>query len=155
MEWPCFRLRGEIVQDMNRFVTPSTVTMNDPQTWFHTECAGIDTVWHLRPAHVSRAMEVMMDAALRDPDHTSFTVVVPRVGMKKWSRYFKHFLYKQVYAIQVEGLGEVHHWVLRFEPGDGRRAKTQGMVEAPEWDMDGGKEEGMEEDGGVEEWQND
>lgn len=151
MEWPCFRLRGEIVRDMNRFVTPSTVTMNDPQTWFHTECAGIDTVWHLRPAHVARAMEVMMDAALRDPDHTSFTVVVPRVGMKKWSRYFKHFLYKQIYAMQVEGLGEVHHWVLRFEPGDGRRAKTQGMVEAHEWDVDGGKEE-EEEDGGVEEW---
>ena len=44
--------------------------------------------------------------------------------MREWSRYFKHFRHKKVYAMQVEWLGEVHHWVLRYEPGDGRRPRV-------------------------------
>ena len=124
MEWPRFPLDDTVEKAVDRVVNTNTINMTDPQRWYSEECAGKDTYWHLRPCHVTQAMEVAMDAALREPDTTSFTMVIPRVGMRKWSRYFKHFRHKKVYAMQVEGLGEVHHWVLRYEPGDGRRPRV-------------------------------
>ena len=143
MEWPRFELDTEMREAVAKVVGSETIDMSEPRHWYDSECAGKDTYWHLRPCHVTHAMEVAMDAALREPDTTSFTMVIPRVGMRKWRRYFKHFRHKKVYAMQVEGLGEVHHWILRYEPGDGRRPREGVMGEKKD------KEEEAEE----EEWE--
>jgi hypothetical protein len=64
-------------------------------------------------------MAQLFEGQLRDCDGTAFTVVLPMVGLKSWSRYLKHFRWKEAHVVQVEGLGEVKHWLLRYEKGDG------------------------------------
>ena len=64
-------------------------------------------------------MEILLEAQLRMGETTAFTVVTPAVGMQEWRKYLKHFRRKEIHKVVVQGLGEVKHWLLRFEAGDG------------------------------------
>jgi site-specific DNA-cytosine methylase len=120
MDWPRFPLRGCSLGMVNALRTSGTVDASDPRVWGGGyDAAGKDTFCHLRPCHGAQAMAVLFEGQLRDCAGTSFTVVLPVVGLKAWSRYLKHFRHKEVVDVQVEGLGVVKHWVLRYEKGDG------------------------------------
>jgi hypothetical protein len=126
VDWPLFELPPHLLERVTAFSTPATIDMSDPAQWLSAgiDAAGQDTFWHLRPCHASFAMCIMLEAQLRLGRSTSFTVVVPQVGMSGWSRYLKHFRHKTVHEVHVEGLGSVRHWLLRFAPGDAFLPRT-------------------------------
>ena len=120
MDWPRFELNGAILELLAELKTAEADDVSDPKEWFGSaELAGRDTFLHLRPCHVSQALEALLDAQLREGSTTAFTVVAPMVGLQSWRKYLKHFRRKEVHKVKVPGLGEVKHWVLRFEAGDG------------------------------------
>jgi hypothetical protein len=127
LDWPTFELPCEFREIIASHSTPATINMSDPAQWLTTEVdiAGTDSYWHVRPCHASYAMCLMLDAQLRLGHTTSFTVVVPQVGVSGWSRYLKHFRHKSVHDVHVEGLGIVRHWLLRFEAGDAFLPRAQ------------------------------
>jgi hypothetical protein len=143
LDWPCFELNGDIEGAVAALRSVSTVDMSDPARWLlpDTEVAGQDTFWHLRPCHAVVAMEIMLEAQLRLGLSTSFTVVVPQVGVRAWSRFLKHFRHKKVFEVHVAGLGAVKHWLLRFEEGDAMLPRKQRTAE--------GQEVGEDEEMGV------
>lgn len=108
------------------------------------ELAGKDTFMHVRPAHATVAFELLTDAQLRLGSSTSFTVVVPMVGMRMWPKYLKHFRRREVHDVHVEGLGTVKHWLLRFEAGGALlpRSKRDGQAEEEEQEAEVKGEEG-------------
>ena len=90
------------------------------EDWYGAvELAGKDTYMHLRPCHVAPALGALLEAQLREGGSTSFTVVAPMVGLRGWRKYLKHFRRREVHKVWVPGLGEVKHWLLRYEGGDG------------------------------------
>jgi hypothetical protein len=145
VEWPTFELNGTILAALGGVTTGETVTASDPEQWFpQIELAGKDTFMHVRPAHATVAFELLMDAQLRLGSSTSFTVVVPMVGMRIWSKYLKHFRRREVHDVHVEGLGAVKHWFLRFEAGDALlpRSKRGDQAGEEEQEVEVGEEEG-------------
>ena len=119
-EWPVFELNGSIVEEVEKLKTNTVVDVSAPEQWYWgEELAGRDTYLHLRPSHVAPAMEILLEAQLRMGESTAFTVVTPAVGMQEWRKYLKHFRRKEIHKVVVQGLGEVKHWLLRFEAGDG------------------------------------
>ena len=120
VEWPVFGLNGSILDSLAVLNESHTQDGSDPLTWFPTmDIAGQDTLVHVRPCHVTHILEMLLDAQLRQPEDTAFTVIVPQVGMRTWSKYVKHFRRRESHEVHVEGLGKVKHWLLRFERGDG------------------------------------
>jgi hypothetical protein len=65
-------------------------------------------------------MDQLLAAQMVEPLHTAFSVVVPAVGVRAWSKYLKHFRQKREVAMHVNGLGIVRHWLLEYRAGDGR-----------------------------------
>jgi hypothetical protein len=132
MDWPCFALNGTIVAAMAALGVHDADDVSHPARWYGAaELAGRHTYLHLRPCHVAPALEALLDAQLREGSSTSFTVVAPMVGLQRWRKYLKHFRRKEVHKVTVPGLGEVKHWLLRFEAGDGllpRTARLQGAA---------------------------
>lgn len=125
MAWPRFDLPAEIQRKVQQYSGLGTVDMSDPADWAnHLDTAGKDTFWHLEPRHATHAFRWMLESQLREPADTSFTVVVPMIGVRNWARFLKHFR-QEKFAIHVEELGDVMHWLLRFEPGDGLRARAE------------------------------
>lgn len=119
LDWPRFSLGAELDTVLEEFVTARTLQCHDPAEWFpHQELAGRDSYAHLRPCHAGYHLERVLEAHLRLPHTTSATVVVPMVGLRSWAKFLKHFRRKEVHVVQVEGLGEVKHWLLRMEEGD-------------------------------------
>ena len=139
MAWPAFELSGPLGVQAHRYRdAPGVVDMSRPRNWMALhDVAGRDTYWHLRPRHVAKALERMLDAQLRQPKSTSFTVVVPVVNLIKWRKYLKHFRRKVELPVHVEGLGIVKHWLLRYEAGDGLRGKRP-LREEEKWNDDYG-----------------
>ena len=117
--WPVFHLSGDLqwwaACYRNR---ADVVDVSDPQRWAREDVAGQDTYWHLRPRHAAKTLGIMLEAQLRKPSSTAFTVVVPWVGDRKWRKYLKHFRRKRRVMLAVEGLGSVAHLILRYEKGD-------------------------------------
>ena len=106
-------------------MTAATRHVSEPGDWYwFEELAGSDSFLHLRPCHVAPALELLLEAQLRLGETTSFTVVAPAVGMQEWRKYLKHFRRKEIHKVAVPGLGEVKHWLLRFEAGDGLLPRT-------------------------------
>lgn len=125
-DWPLFELNGSIVLEIEQLRVDRTVDASAPALWYdEVELAGKDSFLHLRPCHVSGALEGLLEAQLRRAD-TSFTVIAPAVGTREWSKYLKHFRRKEIHKVYVQGLGEVKHWLLRFEAGDGLLPRGQG-----------------------------
>jgi hypothetical protein len=126
LDWPTFPLSTELAAVVRALQGPTTVDMSDSTQWLSgsLDIAGRDTLWHLRPCHAAFAMGLMLEAQLRLGHTTSFTVVVPQVGVSGWSRYLKHFRRKEVHDVHVEGLGVVRHWLLRFAAGDAFLPRT-------------------------------
>ena len=126
VEWPVFELNGSIVAEVEQLRTDGVRDVSAPRQWFwNEELAGEDSYLHLRPSHVAPAMEVLLEAQLRLGETTAFTVVTPAVGMQEWRKYLKHFRRKEIHKVVVPGLGEVKHWLLRFEAGDGMLPRGQ------------------------------
>ena len=120
VEWPIFGLNGSIVEEVGKLKTSAIADVSAPEQWYWgEEMAGRDTYLHLRPSHVAPAMEILLEAQLRMGKTTAFTVVTPAVGMQEWRKYLKHFRRKEIHKVAVQGLGEVKHWLLRFEAGTG------------------------------------
>jgi hypothetical protein len=120
IEWPVFELNGSIVEEVQKLRTGTVQDVSAPEQWYcNEEIAGRDSYLHLRPCHVAPAMEILLEAQLRLGGSTAFTVVTPAVGLQDWRKYLKHFHRKEIYKVVVPGLGEVKHWLLRFEAGDG------------------------------------
>ena len=129
-------MNGEIGVLADQAKARCTVDASDPLQWHNLDFAGQDTYMHIRPAHVSAALERLMEGQLRLGSRTAFTVIVPAVGLRTWRKYLKHFRKRQLYPVEVPGIGTVKHWYLRYEAGDGLLPKKQ--TEA--------REEGMEEE---------
>ena len=120
VEWPVFNLNGTILESLAVLDEGHTQNGSNPCTWYPTMAlAGHDTLVHVRPCHATHILEMLLDAQLRLPEDTAFTVIVPQVGMRSWSKYIKHFKRRESHEVHVEGLGKVKHWLLRFERGDG------------------------------------
>ena len=120
IEWPVFELNGSIVEAIRAVNTSTVLDVSAPEQWYWgQELAGKDSYLHLQPRHVAPAMEILLEAQLRMGETTAFTVVTPAVGMQEWRKYLKHFRRKEIHKVVVQGLGEVKHWLLRFEAGDG------------------------------------
>ena len=121
LDWPRFELNGEIVEAIEGVRQAGTVDISDPNLWgTELDTAGQDTFCHARPCHAAIVMELLLEGQLRESTTTSFTVVIPcQIGMSIWSRFLRHFRHKQVFRVRVPGLGEMKHWFLRFEAGDG------------------------------------
>jgi hypothetical protein len=125
VEWPVFELNGTITGAVAGLLTSATRHVSEPGDWYwFEELAGSDSFLHLRPCHVAPALELLLEAQLRFGETTSFTVVAPAVGMREWRKYLKHFRRKEIHKVSVPGLGEVKHWLLRFEAGDGLLPRT-------------------------------
>ena len=121
LEWPIFELNGPIVEVL-ALLYPEGMTNTGlhAEDWYGAvELAGKDTYMHLRPCHVAPALGALLEAQLREGGSTSFTVVAPMVGLRGWRKYLKHFRRREVHKVWVPGLGEVKHWLLRYEGGDG------------------------------------
>jgi hypothetical protein len=69
------------------------------------------------------------------------------VGMRVWSKYLKHFRRREVHDVQVEGLGRVKHWFLRFEAGDALLPRGRAGQVPPEVDASVSEDEKTEEGG--------
>ena len=138
LDWPRFPLNGEIVQAIEEVRQEDTLDISDPATWStELDTAGRDTFCHARPCHAAIAMELLLEGQLREGRTTSFTMVVPfQMGMSSWSRFLRHFRTKRVFRVRVPGLGEMKHWFLRFERGDGLLPRGQ---------AEGSEREGSEE----------
>ena len=130
IEWPVFELNGSIVEEVRKLRTGQVQDVSAPAQWYWNEdVAGRDTYLHLRPSHVAQAMEILLEAQLRLGESTAFTVVTPAVGLQDWRKYLKHFRRKEIHKVVVQGLGEVKHWLLRFEAGDGLLPRGPGNDE--------------------------
>ena len=79
-------------------------------------------------------MDQLLGAQLVEPLKTEFSIVVPAVGVKAWSKYLKHIRQKREVAMHVEGLGVVRHWLLEYRAGDGRLRRGE-AVEIPTEDF--------------------
>ena len=125
MSWPAFELNGALGEQAQKYKSaPGVVDMSRPRDWMKLlDVAGRDTYWHLRPRQVAKTLERVLDAQLRRPHDTAFTVVVPLVNVIAWRKYLKHFRRKIELPVDVPGLGVVKHWLLRYEPGDGLLGK--------------------------------
>ena len=104
--------------------------MSEVGEWARVDPAGKDTYWHLRPRHVTKVLGLLLDAQLREPTTTAFTVVTPWVNNRKWRKYLKHFRRKRTVKVAVEGLGMVAHLVMRYEAGDGMQGKCPRVSKA-------------------------
>lgn len=136
LDWPRFELNGEAAEEVGKWVSEVTVDASDPGKWTPSlDLGGRDSFVHARPAHAPRAFAMLLEAQLRHPTTTSFTVVVPQIGVRGWSKYLKHFRHKRECEVHVSGLGYVKHWVLRYEAGDGLRERNGGVEEEEEEDM--------------------
>jgi hypothetical protein len=126
-------LEGSILETIEELHETHTQDISDPKCWKATlALGGEDTYVHVRLVHMAYIVELLLDAQLRQPQ-TAFTVVVPQVGMRLWSKYLKHFRRKETHEVHVTGLGLVKHWLLRFEAGDGllpRKANSETETEA-------------------------
>ena len=141
MEWPLFRLNGAVLEAVQSLVTAETQDWSEPQSWCSGDAAGRDTYMHLRPAYVAEGIALLLDAQLREGATTSFTVVAPMVGLRRWRKYLKHFRRREEHRMRVEGLGEVKHWVLRFEAGDALLPRGRSEEEEEEGEDDESGEE--------------
>jgi hypothetical protein len=137
VEWPVFHLNGTILESLAILDEGHTQDGSDPYTWFPTMAiAGHDTLVHVRPCHATHILEMLLDAQLRQPEDTAFTVIVPQVGMRTWSKYIKHFKRRESHEVHVEGLGKVKHWLLRFEQGDGLLPRgLEGQAAVANWEV--------------------
>ena len=125
-EWPKFALNGSIVEALAEWADTGVQRLETVDEWYRTaQLRGQDSHLHLRPCHVAPALERLLEAQLLEPATTAFTVVAPMVGLHKWRKYLKHFRRKEVHKVVVQGLGEVKHWLLRFEAGDGLLPRKQ------------------------------
>lgn len=124
--WPCFHLHGELKTSAQWYrARPGVLDMSDCSAWADMgEVAGRDTYWHLRPRHVATVLRWLLDAQLRRPATTAFTVVVPLVNQRTWRKYLKHFRRQKRFLLDVPGVGRVAHWLLRYEAGDALLGKT-------------------------------
>ena len=68
----------------------------------------------------------LLDAQLRMPADTAFTVVLAQANARAWRRAAKHFRSKTRVKVHVPGLGMVWHVVLRYERGDALLGKVAG-----------------------------
>ena len=129
--WPVFDLgQGEMAQHIQCYRDRSQVDMTDVGSWHQHDVAGQDSFWHLRPRHVHKALQTMLEAQLRQPETTAFTAVMPLVNMRTWRKYVKHFRRKKVFEVEVAGLAApVKHILLRCERGDSLRGKTPPTTE--------------------------
>ena len=137
--WPAFDLgKGVEVDLAKRYLDASDKDMSVVEHWHLHDVAGMDTFWHLRPRHVHKALQQLLEAQLRQPETTAFTVVVPLVNMRTWRKYVKHFRRKRVFDVMVEGLAApVKHILLRCEAGDSLRGKAP-LLEEELWADSGG-----------------
>ena len=120
VDWPCFKLNGSILESISEVRSAGTLDGSPAGTWDgRVDWAGRDVFCHVRPCHAQYVLGRLLEAQLRRGTSTSFTVVVPQVGMRAWSKFLKHFRRREVHNVLVPGLGPVKHWFLRFEPGDG------------------------------------
>ena len=119
LEWPCFELEGEVKIWADTERGESKQAYSSPAGW-DGMYEGKKTFWHLRPRHFEDAMDQLLAAQMVEPLHTAFSVVVPAVGVRAWSKYLKHFRQKREVAMHVNGLGIVRHWLLEYRAGDGR-----------------------------------
>ena len=134
--WPAFRLSGEIEWWLSQYrQRPGVVVMSDVADWAWVDPAGQDTYWHLRPRHVAKVLALLLDAQLREPATTAFTVVAPWVNNRKWRKYLKHFRRKRTVKVAVKGLGNVAHLVMRYEAGDGLLGKCS-RVSKSDWEQE-------------------
>lgn len=148
VEWPRFALQGELARISATARRNSTQDASDPHDWIRQEFSGEDTYLHLRPAHVASALERLMEAQLRDGANTAFTVITPAVGLRAWKKYMKHFRKKTLVPLEVVGLGDVKHWVLRYERGDGLLPRAYSACEPQAENGDGEEEDA----GGWQQW---
>jgi len=136
--WPTFPLQGGLrVAAEAHKQGPGVVDCTDPKCWHEVDAAGKDTYWHVAPRHARVVLGWLLDAQLREPATTAFTVVVPLAAVRSWRRAAKHFRRRQRFCVEVPGLGGVWHMLLRYEAGDGLRGKPGG-VDRQEWDEDVG-----------------
>ena len=134
--WPAFRLSGEMEWWAGQYKQrPGAVVMSDVADWARVNPAGQDTYWHLRPRHVAKVLALLLDAQLREPATTAFTVVAPWVNNRKWRKYLKHFRRKRTVKVAVKGLGNVAHLVMRYEAGDGLLGKCS-RVSKSDWEQE-------------------
>ena len=144
--WPTFALAGEAKWFAIQYRARSNVMhMSSVADWARSDVAGHDSYWHLRPRHVAKAMAMVMDAQLRQPVTTSFTLIMPWVNDRTWRKYLKHFRRQRRIVMQVEGLGPVVHLMVRYEAGDGMLGKVP-RVQKREWEMELGWCDGVLED---------
>jgi hypothetical protein len=89
--WPAFPLEGQVAATAQAYrEREGVVDMSQPATWSQVDPAGKDTYWHLRPRWVGSSLRRLLDAQLRQPASTAFTVVAPMVNMASWRKYLKH-----------------------------------------------------------------
>lgn len=134
MEWPVFVLTGDLRELSQGRLEACDQVASDPRSWVGMSFEGQDTYMHLRPAHAAQALELLLDAQLRECDGTSFTVIVPMIGLRHWRKFLKHFRCKKVLPVEVPGLGTVKHWYLRYEAGDGKLPRKHSEEEEGEHD---------------------
>ena len=132
--WPAFQLTGELGRAAANYRDrEGVVVCSEPSSWPGFDPAGKDTYWHLQPQWVATVLSWLLEAQLRQPDATAFTVVVPMVSMRSWRKYLKHFRRKKRFKMEVEGLGtKVAHLLMRYEAGDAMLGK-QGTRECEVW----------------------
>ena len=145
--WPAFELCGELAEVAAAWRGGNgVVDCSDSQTWAAVNPAGKDTFWHIAPRHAGTVMGWLLDAQLRQPGATAFTVVVALAGVRRWRRAAKHFRSKTRVRLEVPGLGKVWHMVLRYEAGDGMLGKVPHVVEEEEDRLLGADEGAWEAD---------
>ena len=133
LEWPCFELEGEVREWARSERESAQEAYSRPSGW-DGKYEGRKTFWNLRPRHFEDAMDQLLGAQLVEPLNTEFSIVVPAVGVKAWSKYLKHIRQKREVAMHVEGLGVVRHWLLEYRAGDGRLRRGE-AVEIPTEDF--------------------
>ena len=124
--WPAFELAGEALEMARKYKeVEGVIDCSGSETWAEVDPAGKDTYWHVAPRHAPIVMGWLLDAQLRQPATTAFTVVVALAGVRGWRRAAKHFRSRERVRLQVQGLGNVWHMVLRYEKGDGLLGKPK------------------------------
>ena len=122
--WPLFTLCGDLLRQAHKWrARPHVLDATHPDTWA-TDVAGRDSFWHVRPSHGEFVFRKLLDAQLRRPADTAFTVIIPLLCTRPWRQYLRHFRRKRRLPLPVPGLGVVQHLVLRYEHGDGLLGKA-------------------------------
>ena len=137
--WPCFPLTGEVAALLDALQLEKQMEdCSEVRHWGTLDPAGRETYWHVRPRHAVVVLRWLLDAQLRQPRDTGFTVVTALADQRAWRPYIKHFRRRRRILMWVEGLGWVPHMVLQYQKGDGLMGKRAPLPEE-HWNAEAGR----------------